>query len=278
MQAAIEVLSDIELRRRPAADALKDWGLAHRFAGSGDRAAIAGLVYDALRRRASSAWRMGSEEPRALVLGALAFVRGETPESLDALFAGDRFAPAPPSEAERGALMSSDLEGAPSWVAGDYPEWLHPSFERAFGASAAEEGRALAERAPLDLRANTLKADRGRLLEALAHLRPALTPLSPLGLRIRPGADGRLPPVQTEAAFHKGWFEIQDEGSQLAALLSGVQPGEQVVDLCAAGGGKTLALAAMMQNHGQIYATDGDPRRLPPIHDRLARAGVRNVQ
>jgi 16S rRNA (cytosine967-C5)-methyltransferase len=84
--------------------------------------------------------------------------------------------------------------------------------------------------------------------------------------------------VQSEPEFIKGLIEIQDEGSQLAALLSGVKPGEQVVDLCAGGGGKTLALAAMMDNHGQIYATDADIRRLAPIHDRLTRAGVRNVQ
>jgi 16S rRNA (cytosine967-C5)-methyltransferase len=73
-------------------------------------------------------------------------------------------------------------------------------------------------------------------------------------------------------------IEIQDEGSQLAALFAAAKPGEQVLDLCAGGGGKTLALAALMENHGQIYATDQDPRRLAPIHDRLARAGARNVQ
>ena len=84
--------------------------------------------------------------------------------------------------------------------------------------------------------------------------------------------------MQSEPAFLKGWVEIQDEGSQLAALLSGREPGEQLADLCAGGGGKTLALAAMMENHGQIYATDGDTRRLAPIHERLARAGARNVQ
>jgi 16S rRNA (cytosine967-C5)-methyltransferase len=97
-------------------------------------------------------------------------------------------------------------------------------------------------------------------------------------LRIAPSEDGRGPAVQSEPEFIKGWIEIQDEGSQLAALLSGIRPGEQVVDLCAGGGGKTLALAAMMQNQGQIYATDNDARRLAPIHDRLTRAGARNVQ
>jgi 16S rRNA (cytosine967-C5)-methyltransferase len=138
---------------------------------------------------------------------------------------------------------------------------------------------ALTARAPLDLRVNTLKvSSREEVHDALPHLGAIETPLSPMGLRITPGEDGRGPAVQSEPEFIKGWIEIQDEGSQLAALLSAVKPGEQVVDLCAGGGGKTLALAAMMENHGQIYATDGDARRLAPIHDRLTRAGVRNVQ
>jgi 16S rRNA (cytosine967-C5)-methyltransferase len=139
--------------------------------------------------------------------------------------------------------------------------------------------QALTTRAPLDLRVNTLKvSSREEAHDALPHLNAVETPLSPLGLRIAPGEDGRGPAVQSEPEFLKGWIEIQDEGSQLVALLSGVRPGEQVVDLCAGGGGKTLALAAQMENHGQIYATDNDARRLAPIHDRLARAGVRNVQ
>ena len=139
--------------------------------------------------------------------------------------------------------------------------------------------QALATRAPLDLRVNTLKvSSREEAHDALPHLNAIETPLSPLGLRIAPSEDGRGPAVQSEPEFLKGWIEIQDEGSQLVALISGAKPGEQVVDLCAGGGGKTLALAAQMENHGQIYATDNDARRLAPIHDRLTRAGVRNVQ
>ena len=114
--------------------------------------------------------------------------------------------------------------------------------------------------------------------DALAHLSPLWTPHSPVGLRIALGEDGRGPALQSEPEFLKGWFEIQDEGSQLAALLTGVRAGEQVVDLCAGAGGKTLAMAALMAKKGQIHATDTDARRLAPIHERLARAGARNVQ
>src|SRR3712207_4215953 len=101
ISAAIEVLSDIEARRRPAADALKDWGLSHRFAGSKDRAAIAILVYDALRRKSSAAWLMGEATPRATVLGMLRLQRGLTVDAVAALCSGERFATEPLSAAER---------------------------------------------------------------------------------------------------------------------------------------------------------------------------------
>ncbi len=278
LSAAIEVFADIETRRRPAADALKDWGLAHRFAGSKDRAAIASLVYDALRRKASAAWIMGEATPRAVLLGMLRLQRGQDVETIAALCSGERFAPAPLSDEERDRLARGTLDGAPAHVAGDFPEWLGPSLSRAFADETIAELQALARRAPLDIRVNALKTDRDRVAAALAHLDVAPTPHSPWGLRIRTGEDGRGPALQSEPEFIKGWFEIQDEGSQLAALLAAAKPGEQVVDLCAGAGGKTLALAAAMQNKGQIYATDLDARRLAPIHERLARAGVRNVQ
>ena len=279
ISAAIEVLADIETRRRPATDALKDWGLSHRFAGSKDRAAIASLVYDALRRKSSAAWIMGGNAPRAVVLGMLKLQRGLDTGAIAALCSGERFAPEPLSADERERLEKADLSGAPASVAGDFPDWIEPSLQRLFGGDLVPEMQALTTRAPLDLRVNTLKvSSREEAHDALPHLGAVETPLSPLGLRIAPSEDGRGPAVQSEPEFLKGWIEIQDEGSQLVALLSGAKPGEQVVDLCAGGGGKTLALAAMMENHGQIYATDNDARRLAPIHDRLARAGVRNVQ
>jgi 16S rRNA (cytosine967-C5)-methyltransferase len=278
LSAAIEVLGDIDARRRPAADALKDWGLAHRFAGSGDRAAIAGLVYDALRRRASAAWIMDEGTPRAILLGMLRLERGLDLDTIAALCDGSRFAPVPLSDTERSRLEGAILKDAPPWVAGDYPEWLDASFARVFGEERATELGALAARAPLDLRVNTLKADRETALAALPGLGAEPARWSPVGLRLRLGADAKSPAIHAEPAFLKGMIEVQDEGSQLAALLAGATRTEQVVDLCAGAGGKTLALAAAMENHGQIYATDSDKRRLAPIHARLERAGARNVQ
>jgi 16S rRNA (cytosine967-C5)-methyltransferase len=278
LAAAIEVFSAIEKERRPAADALKSWGMAHRFAGSGDRAAIAGLVYDALRRRASSAFLMGADTPRAILLGMLKRERGLDSDAIAKLASGERYAPEALSDDERKRIDGADMAGAPAYVAGDYPLWLEPHFTRAFGDARAEEGAALASRAPLDLRVNTIKADRDRAAEMLLHLKPEPARWSPWGLRIHLAADAKSPAIHAEPAFLKGMIELQDEGSQLAALFSGAKAGEQVVDLCAGAGGKTLALAAMMQNKGQIFATDDDKRRLAPIHERLKRSGARNVQ
>ena len=278
LSAAIEVLADIEARRRPAAAALKDWGLAHRFAGSGDRAAIAGLAYDTLRRRASSAFLMGEATPRALLLGMLRLERGLEPDAIARLADGARFAPEPLSDGERDRLAAASLAGAPPHVAGDYPDWLDARLAAVFGDERAAEGAALAARAPIDLRVNTLKAERDAVLAELAEYAPEPARWSPVGLRIRVAAGAKSPAIQSEPAFVKGRFEVQDEGSQLAALLSGARPGETVIDLCAGGGGKTLALAAMMEKQGRIYATDSDKRRLAPIHERLERAGVRKVE
>ena len=278
ISAAIEILADIAERRRPAADSLKDWGLGHRFAGSKDRAAIASHVYDALRVRASAAWIMGEETPRAIVLGSLRQMRSLDVDAIAALCTGEAHAPAPLSEAEAARLRDATLDDAPDHVRGDYPEWLAEHFAAAFGDEAVAEGRALADRAPVDLRVNRLKGEREKAAKMLAHLEPEETPLSPLGLRLKTGADGRGPSLSAEPAYVRGFVEIQDEGSQLASLIAGAKPGMQVLDLCAGGGGKTLAMAAEMDNKGQIYATDTDGRRLMPIYPRLERANVRNVQ
>ena len=278
LSAAIEVLADIAARHRPAADSLKDWGLTHRFAGSGDRSAIAGLVYDTLRRRASSAHVMGEDSPRAVALGMLRLERQVVPDGIARLADGARFAPAPLTGEERTRLKTADLESAPPWVAGDYPEWLDPYLARAFGDERAQEASALSSRAPLDLRVNTLKGNREKAGAMLEHLGVAATRWSPAGLRIAMAADAKSPAIHAEPAYLKGLIEIQDEGSQLVALLAGARPGEKVVDLCAGSGGKTLAVAAAMDDRGRIYATDIDKRRLAPIHARIERAGVRCVE
>jgi len=277
IQAAIEVLTDLIERKRPAPDALKDWGLSHRFAGSKDRASIASLVYDALRRRSSAAWLMGAETPRAVMAGAIRLQRGMDPAGVVRLFSGERHAPDPLSDEEQGRLAGS-LDEAPEHVRADAPEWIWPSMQAAFGENAVEEVVAFAARAPIDIRVNELKTTRKKLMAELAHLNPEETPYSLDGLRFQPSEDGRGPSLQTEKAFLDGLFEVQDEGSQLAARLSLASPSDFAVDLCAGAGGKTLSLAALMENRGQIIATENDSRRLTPLYERVTRSGARNVQ
>ncbi|MDO6965593.1 RsmB/NOP family class I SAM-dependent RNA methyltransferase [Rhizobium alvei] len=279
LSAAIEVLGDIEARRRPVADALKDWGLSHRFAGSGDRSAVGNIVYDALRLKLSHTWLMDSADPLALGYAVMFRQWGMSPDQLAAELDGDRFAPAPLPEEMAEAFATRRLADAPDHVQGDVPDWIVPHFVANFGGNWLREAQALALRPSLDLRANTLKANRDKVLAALADQGAQPSALARQGIRI-PSGEGpsRLPNVTAELSFQKGWFEVQDEGSQLVADLVLAEDGEQILDYCAGGGGKTLALAATMHNKGQVHAFDADRKRLAPIIERLKRAGTRNVQ
>ncbi len=279
LQAAIEVLTEILERGRAASVALADWGKAHRFAGSGDRAWIGNLVFDSLRRKQSLSYVMRSETARAIALAALRNEWNMSAQDIAALCSGEGFCPARLTPSEESGLATSDLSGAPPWIQGDYPEWLHPSFSEVFGDRAVAEGQALAARAPVDLRVNTLKATREKILKAFARHDAAASPYSPVGVRLPPREGGaRIPNVEADPAHGRGLFEVQDEGSQIAALLAGAGPRMQVADICAGAGGKTLAMAAQMQNTGQIYAYDSDAVRFRPIFERMKRAGARNVQ
>jgi 16S rRNA (cytosine967-C5)-methyltransferase len=277
-QAAIEILIEVFERHRPVAEALKDWGKAHRFAGSTDRHAIGTLVYDALRKRNSLSARMGDGRPRALVLGVLRDLWDMAPADIGTLVA-EQHGPGALSDKEMAALERQARTDLPVHVAGDFPEWLAPSFVRVFGDHAAEEAAALSQRAPTDLRTNALKAERPQVMEALSRFGAVEGPLSPYAVRIpAPGGFTRNANVEAETSHGMGWFEVQDAGSQAAALLSGAKAGERVLDLCAGAGGKTLALAAMMKNEGTLIAHDADKHRLRPIFERLTRAGAFMVQ
>jgi 16S rRNA (cytosine967-C5)-methyltransferase len=279
LQAAIEILDDIENRKRPASDALKDWGLSHRFAGAGDRAVIGNIVYDALRRKLSLGWRMDSDAARHIAFGVLLSDAELDIEDISIALDGDKFAPEA-LEAERMAVWKGrDIADAPDHVRADVPEWCVPHFQAIFNDKWVEEAAALSDRPPVDLRVNTLKADREKVLKELARAGANPAPLLETAVRVPPlRAMGRHPNVQAEPAFQRGLFEVQDLGSQLAAKLSNAKAGEQVLDYCAGAGGKTLALAAEMGNKGQIHAFDAERARLAPIFDRLKRAGVRNAQ
>lgn len=279
MAAAIEVLDDIDRRHRPVSEALKDWGLSHRFAGAGDRAAIGNIVYDALRRKRSHQFLFDAETSRALVVGVMVRQWGIGFDRLATELYGDKFAPEPPRAQEISAFQSRNLAEAPEGIRADCPDWIVPSLQRAFGEDCLAEMDALNVRPSLDLRANTLKANRDKVVKALSGSGAKPCDIAPDGIRIAAGeGPSRQPNVTVEPAYQKGWFEVQDEGSQIAALLAGAREGENVMDYCAGGGGKTLAMAAAMANKGQIHAFDADKSRLAPIFERLRRAGTRNVQ
>jgi 16S rRNA (cytosine967-C5)-methyltransferase len=273
LQAAIEILNEVLDRKVPTSEALKDWGKAHRFAGSTDRHAIGTLVYDGLRARHSSALRGGGQTARAICLGVLSNQWGMTVDEIATLCEGEH-GPGALTAVERKAL-SADLQNLAPHVAGDYPEWMTPLFQNVFGDNAALELAALAKRAPIDLRVNSLKATRAEVLEKLSRFGAVDGPLSPWAVRLAaPGHDQKHLNVEAETAHGMGFFEVQDAASQVAALMSGAAPGESIADVCAGAGGKTLALAALMQNKGRIVAHDQDRRRLRPIFERVMRAGV----
>ena len=313
--AAIDILSAIEAGGRPADAGAADYFRRRRYIGAKDRAQISAHVYTVLRHRAALDWWIarvtpeldpcagrdpfsnGSEsrtvdprlrgEPALLtaaarhrIIAAVAIIDGWTPEDVAASFDGDRFRPAPLLPAE--ARLARGLAGRtlthpemPRAVASDLPGWLEPYLARVYGRRLEDEMAALNMPAPFDLRVNRLKTDRDGARCALAaeHIAAEPTPWSPLGLRLKHRA-----PLAGTAAFKEGLVEVQDEGSQVAALLADARPGMRVVDFCAGAGGKTLALAAQMQNRGKLVACDVAEWRLERAGRRLRRAGVSNVE
>lgn len=277
IQAAIDVLGDVIRQHTPVNMALRDWGKANRFAGSKDRTAIGNYVHDVLRYKSSLAWQMDEDTPRALILGLLVHHYEEEPETLSEMIKTAKYGPKPITADELSRLKKGlPLKDAPLWVQANVPEWLWPAFENNFGDNAVSEGQALCARAGLDLRVNTLKGNRKTLVKTLESFGVMPTPLSPVGLRVLPqtGALSRLPNIQIEPCYQMGEVDIQDEGSQLLSLLVNAKLGEKILDLCAGGGGKTLALAADTHDKADIYAFDIDKRRLAPLYQRAKRAGA----
>jgi 16S rRNA (cytosine967-C5)-methyltransferase len=260
--ASIEILRRFKERPLPINVMIQEWGRSARYAGSKDRAFVRGLCLDVLRHWKSSG---AADDPR---LGTYLILRdkwGWGDSRIEEAFAGEH-GDGPLSDSERQATFGASL---------DLPDFL----ESQLGQNASRIAASMAERAPVDLRANTLKADQDKALKALKPLHAQAAELSPIGLRIPPPpSHDKGPGVTVIPAYGKGWVEVQDEGSQLTVLALGDLTGQQVLDYCAGGGGKTLALSASMGNSGQVYAYDADASRLAPIHERLRRAGARNVQ
>lgn len=262
LQAVIDILS--AGAAQPLDRQLKTWFRGHRFAGSGDRRAITDRVYAIFRNHARFAHRMGSDAPRALAIASL-LSENENPENH---FSGG-YGPAPLTEAERAAIAAAPAP-APSWVEGEYPKWLEDELRRSFGERLMEEMHGFQHRAPVDLRVNTLKANRAEVLRVLKEGGFAAAALDlPDAIRGESGA-----PLSAHPLYETGAFEIQDWAAQKSVALAKAMPGMRVLDLAAGAGGKALALAAAMQNQGSLLAFDDKPARLKPLAERAARAGA----
>ena len=288
LQAAIELLGEIHSGTAPADRAVAAYFRTRRYVGGKDRRDVIDRVYAVLRRRAALDWwiaRLGRgdappDPERARMIAALTLMEGWSADRVAGAFDGGQYRPATLSDAER--ALARELAGQPLvhddqplWVRDEFPDWLERDLAAAFGPRLEAEMTALTVAAPLDLRVNTLKATRAAAIRALAAegIEAVPTPLSPWGLRVH-----SRPPLATLQSFRHGAYEVQDEGSQLVALLVDARPGMRVVDFCAGAGGKTLALAATMENKGQIVACDVLEGRVERAAVRLKRAGAHNVE
>jgi len=290
LQAVIELLEQVWSGNQPADQLADIYFKKRRYAGSSDRRSIQETLYHILRRRARLDWwieRSGlavTADPRSRIIANLALSDKSSPDETSTLFSGASHCPAPLTKSERelaDALYGRPLNHGdmPRPVALEYPEWMDASMSALWGDRLETEISALNQLAPVDLRVNTLKTTTEQAKAELEKqfIETEYTPLSPLGLRLT--GKTRLGGTQ---AFRDGLVEVQDEGSQILALLCGAEPGMMVVDYCAGAGGKTLALAASMAVHGkisgQIYACDISQARIARMEPRLKRAGATAVR
>lgn len=278
LQATIELLDEIAENHYPADRTMASYFKQRRYIGSKDKAVISEYFYTVLRNRLSFDYLINyvGLEPNSRRLAAVLL------KSLDLdiadFFTGEGHSPVALSESDFRNLNQVNLENldtAPLNVRLNVPQWVAEKLEAALGDRYEPEMRATNKQATTDIRVNTLKSTQKQVVHFLskAQLHAEPTPLSPWGLRF----DRRVALFGLDA-FKQGWFDIQDEGSQLLALVSGVKAGQKVVDFCAGAGGKTLAMAAMMQNKGVIYASDVHSKRLAQLSIRAKRAGVHNLR
>lgn len=259
VSAAIEVLDRIRAGE-PAEKALTNWARGARYAGSKDRAALRDHVFSVLRCWRSCAARGGGADGRALMLGSL---RGQGIDP-DEIFTGEGHAPARLTEAERVAAVPD------SAAARDLPDWLWPQFEASLGPTAEAAAAALRLRAPIMLRVNARRATREAALARLAAEGVVAQPvdIAKTALQVLEGERK----ITTSQCYADGWIELQDGSSQAAMEVLDVPEGARVLDYCAGGGGKALALAARVD--GAFFAHDAAPQRMRDLPVRAARAGA----
>lgn len=277
LQATIELIDKIDETRYPADRTMAQYFKQRRYIGSKDKAVISEQFYTILRNRLSYEYLLERADlgTHSRLLAALLIkLAGDDSEQF---FNGEQYSPAPLRKEQVEALKSIDLslDDAPKHVRLNVPEWISNQLEESLGERFETEMLAANQRACTDIRINTLKSNVAQVSQILKTIGYSFdsTHLSPWAIRF----SGRVALFGLDA-FKQGWFEVQDEGSQLLALLSGVKSGDKVVDFCAGAGGKTLAMSAMMKNKGTIYSCDVHSKRLENLTKRTKRAGVHNVR
>lgn len=278
VQAAIELVEQSINTQRPADRLLSGYFRQRRYIGSKDKAAIAEQFYGVLRRRSELYYLLENSNLDKTPDNLLAVYHHLSENDISQLFSDERYAPAQLTPSVLEALQkisANDLENAPKSVALNIPEWLAESLEDSLAEHFEAEMQACNQRASTDLRVNLLKSSMDKTSQVLAEqgVEFSQTDLSPWGLRLNKNIA-----LQTIKQFNQGWFEVQDEGSQLLALLVDAKAGNRVVDFCAGGGGKSLAMSATMQNKGSILAMDVHDRRLAQLQKRAKRAGAHNIR
>jgi len=266
LSAAIDIL-DLVLAGQPAGLTLTNWGRQNRYAGSRDRAAIGDIVYDCLRARASLSHIGGKETGRAIILAYA--IREEV--DLEAIFTGQNYDPDPVTDHERARL---DLQSPmPDATRLNYPDFLDAELKRSLGPDFEAIMAAMMYRAPVDLRVNKAKADlpRAQSVFAAEDIETQAVPSVPTALRVLENPRR----VAQSKAYRDGLVELQDASSQAAALFARAAPGMRVLDYCAGGGGKALALYDAIQGQGAVVAHDIATVRMNDLPARAARAGAR---
>ncbi len=284
LQATLELMQDVDSVARPADAVVSAWFRARRYIGDTDRGQISDLLYALLRHHARLGWWLAKhgrqDAPRNRLLAWLALDGGKTRDQVQALFNGGKFAPAILTDHERALVVklqggTIDHPAMPDEVRLECPSWAVDPLRRRFNDAFGREMAALLTAAPLDLRVNPLKSTRDAVLPALRDLGLRAEPsrMAPFGIRVK-----ERPSLASLPMLKSGEVEIQDEGSQLVALLVDAGPGERVVDFCAGAGGKTLAIAAQMANKGHVIACDVSASRLKRSTERFRRAGLHNIE
>lgn len=275
VKSTIDLLDIFFASRAPFDIIMSKYFKNNRWIGASDRRAIAEFSYEIFRNFEKLKFitkKITNNFGRFFVIAHVKFDRKFSDKQIEEIFSGRKYAPEKLSEFER-KFLRKNFGDLPIYAQLNYPEWLDPYLRRAFNEDHfADEMKALNGKACVDLRVNKLLATKEQARGELKDFAIEDTKYAENGLRILNGRISRSHP-----AIRDGIVEIQDEGSQLIAELCGVRPGDTVVDYCAGAGGKTLALAACMENKGRIFAMDKYPERLENAKKRFRRANVNNV-